>query len=450
MPRIPSLKQAVKGAAALGLAGTAGAFALSGDEKPTDPTLGGAPIAPMQGPSSVPTAEDSTSRSTTTQTTSKAYTPKPIQAPQLSALEELQIIEPRDLLERQKELAAARRTPEQKAVFGSQLKLLDQEIKDINTRYSKLRSEAKNEAEADAAHAGWARVAETLANAAITIAAAQQGLAKNQNIVGQLQLSRTDWQKEIDSILRRGQEERALYMQEEKALTGEIGERSRRLEIEEERDDRAEEAAVNDVRQAQTNEARDIRQENLQRPRINLKEKADRAEAQARLDLQAAQQNEEGRRAAAPTTTTSTTEREASKEGVSSAGAKAQASQQAAKLKAFGDLTGAVEAIKQSGGDTPNNRKQAADAATLIGMPPSEFETLLKETTGAGMFNLAEPKKAQDILNKYDPRAVSAPGTAEQVANLVNVRQKSTGRVVAMDAAKAAKVLQSQDYEKAD
>jgi hypothetical protein len=449
MPQLQGLKKAVKGAAALGAAGTAGYYALSGDEKPTDPTLGQAPLAPTQAPAAVPTAEDSTSKSTTVQTTQRGYTPKPIEAPQLSALEELQIVEPRDLEERQKELEAARRTPAQKAVFGSQLKLLDQEIKDINTRYSALRTEAKTKAEADAARAGWARVAETLANAAITIAAAQQGLAKNQNIVGQLQLSRTDWQKEIDSILRRGQEERALYMQEEKALTSEIGERSRRVEREEERDYRAEEAALNDVRQAQAGEARDIRQENLQRDRVNLKEKADREEAQARLDFQAAQQNEEGRRAAAPTVTSSTTEREASKEGVSAASAKAQASEKAAKLKAFGDLTGAIEAIKQSGGDTPANRKQAADAATLIGMPPSEFETLVKETTGAGIFNLAEPKKAQDILNKYDPRAVQG-ASQPAVANLVNVRQKSTGRVVPVDAARAAKILQSPDYEKAE
>jgi hypothetical protein len=444
-----------KAALAAGGAGTVGYLATRPDEQPQDPTLGSLPLqAGYAGPSPVPTQEESSSTSTTTQTTSKGYTPQPIQAPKLSALEELQILEPRDLEARNKELAAARRTPEQKALFGQQLKLLDKEIKAINKTYETRRAEVQTKAEAETERAKWAQLAEGLANAAITIAAAQQGLARNQNIVGNVTLTRTDWQNEIDRILKRAQADRSLYMEEEKSKLGEIDKLRGVAERQEERDFRSEEAAVNDVRQEQAGEARDIRQENLLRPRVNAKEKADREEAQARLNMEAAQANERAQQAAASSTTTSTTERQGTKEGTASQQAQQAAAQQAAKLKAFGDLTGAIEALKKSGGDTPTNRKQAADAATLVGIPPSELETLIKESTGAGMFNLAEPKKVQDILNKYDPRAAqqqaASGGAQPPVANLVNVRQKSTGRVVAVDPEKAAKILENPAYEKAD
>jgi hypothetical protein len=141
--------------------------------------------------------------------------------------------------------------------------------------------------------------------------------------------------------------------------------------------------------------------------------------------------------------TSSTTEREASKEGVSAANARQAAQATAKKRETFAKLEGAITALKSKGGDKPAARAKAAEAASLLGIPPSELDSMFTETTGDGLFNLAEPEKVQAILNKYNPDAIQpgAPGAPAAPAALpsgqVRLRHPINGMIYQMSEAEA-------------
>jgi hypothetical protein len=412
-------------------------------------------LAPTGGAGgAVPTSKESKSKSTTTQTTttSSGYVPKDIKAPQLPALQELGIVEPRDLEERQKELAAARRTPEEKALFKNQVKLLDSEIKQLNQAYEARRAEAKDAAEAEALRARWAGVAESLANAAITIAAAQQGLARGQNIVGGVTLTRSDWQQAVDGALNRGMKERQLLSGEQKDLTDVLERKQAQLEREEAREFGAEEQRARDVTQAQQQELADVRRENLRREAARPESAARQAEKQAQLDLEAARASEAGRREAAPRTssTTTVTEREGEEEGVGVAGARTAASQAAAKEKAYANLEGAVEGLRAKASD--QNLQEVRKYAAELGVPAAQVDELIRKTTGEGMWNLPEDKRVRKILDFYNPRKpkgepkdgtkATEPQPAQTPApKVVRIRQKKTGIVIPVSEERAKVML---------
>ena len=44
----------------------------------------------------------------------------------------------------------------------------------------------------------------------------------------------------------------------------------------------------------------------------------------------------------------------------------------------------------------------------MLGIPADEVDTLIEETTGEGLFNLAEEDKVRKILGKYKPGGSSA------------------------------------------
>lgn len=443
----------LKGAGILGAAG-AGLYAMAqGDEPAPEAPL--APPAEFSPPGAVPTSKQSSSTSTTTQTTSRAYEPKPIQAPKLPALEQLEIVEPKDLRAREQELQAARRTPEEKALFSKELTLLRTAIKDTNAKYETLRAQAKDEAEQASQRARWAAVAEGLANAMITIAAAQQGLSRNQNIVGGLNLSRSDWQKEIDQALQRGLQERDLLLREERDRTAATEKQAEGVERREDKASTAEESREQAVRERQAREDQSVKEANLRREELNTGAQSRRQEKQADLTLTAARETEESRRAAAPTTTSSTTTRTGEEEGVSAAGSKAAQSQANAQTKAFAELSGAVARLQKQ--DSPVARDEVKKQATLLGIPDSEQEKLVKESTGAGMLNLAEPETVQAILRKYDPRqrASQSPVATQDTSvrrtdDGVSVRRKSDGKVVVVDPAKAELILRDPGFERVE
>jgi len=452
-------KRLLKGIGTAAGVGGLGYAIFGGGSKPEEMPPAEQSLAPEAGGAgAVPTSKESQSRSATTQTTtsSTGYTPKDIKAPQLPALQELGIAEPRDLEERQKELAAARRTPEEKALFKGQMKLLDSEIKQLNETYAARRAEAKDASEAEALRARWAGVAEALANAAITIAAAQQGLARGQNIVGGVTLTRSDWQQAVDAALSRGQKERQLLSGEQQDLTGVLERKQAQLEREESREFGAEEQRARDVTQAQQQEQADVRRENLRREAAKPEQEASRAKAQAQLELEAARATEQARAGAAPrtSTTTTVTERSGEEEGIAAAGTRAAASERARKEKAYSNLEGAVEGLKAKDNDL--NRQEVRKYAAELGVPAAKIDQLMDETTGEGLWNLAEGSKVRAILDAYNPRrtaAAAAPGGQPAQAQApaapaqVKVRRKGTDLVVPMTPERAKVVLQNPAYE---
>jgi hypothetical protein len=73
----------------------------------------------------------------------------------------------------------------------------------------------------------------------------------------------------------------------------------------------------------------------------------------------------------------------------------------------------------------------------LLGIPADEVDELVSETTGEGMFNLAEPKKVQNILNKYRPGA--ATGAAPAAAGMVDMIAPD-GRELSVPASRVAEM----------
>ena len=348
-------------------------------------------------------SKQTSATSTSRQTTSKEGPIQQVAAPKNPILKQLDIVKPGDEAARLKELFDAQRNPEEKKIFSEQKKQIQDQLAELKTQYGSARAAAKDKGEQDAVTARWAQAAEGLMNAAITIYAAQQGLAKGQNIAGNLQLTRNDWNAEINASLKRAAEERASLFQEERAYAGDLEKTGAELTRGEERAQDKESQAVRDVKQIQAQRDRDIQQENFRREGTNVSTQNTAAEKASQNAFEAAKFNAAQANADRPSTTVQETTRSGTEEG-ERAGGNSVVAQKAAqdKQKAFAELKGALARLNAANGD-----KVALDEvtkqATLLGIPQAEVDQLIKETTGEGLFNLSEPEKVNTVLKKYQP-----------------------------------------------
>lgn len=96
--------------------------------------------------------------------------------------------------------------------------------------------------------------------------------------------------------------------------------------------------------------------------------------------------------------------------------------------KKFQDLEGAVRTLQTDG--SKKNKDAVAKYAGELGIPLEDIDLTIKEASGEGIFNLAEPAKVQGVLDKYRPGGTSpASGikepTPEQVAQFSKLHKIS-------------------------
>ena len=403
-----------------------------------------------QGPADQESSKQMTSTSTSTQKTSRegalvpVVAPPALEAPKkptMTLLEQLDINKPGDEAVRLKELFDAQRTPEEKNIFINQKNEIKNQLAELKKQYGKARDKAKGKGEQDAVTARWAQAAEGLMNAAITIYAAQQGLAKGQNIAGNLQLTRNDWNAEINASLKRAAEERAALFQEERAYAGDLEKTGAELTRGEERAQDKEFQAVRDVKQLQAQRDRDVQQENFRRAGINVTTQNTAAEKAAQNDFEASKFNRQqalqtslanasAANADRPSVITQTVERTGTEEGDRTGGGSPAAKTIAAKQTAYTNLTGAIGRLR-----TDNSDKIAVQDvsknASLLGIDQAGITKIMNETTGAGAKNLAESDVyVENLVNSLIPKPNNAGPAAASSDNVTLVNPDGTAFLV--------------------
>ena len=279
-------------------------------------------------------------------------------------------------------------------------KELTQARKDYVTAYKQALADAKNEKEKKDTITAFAGLFEKLGLAAATFFAARRGAEIGVDAsAGVRQLKPSDW----DSAFSRNMEEyksalasagkiMETEMKEDETLYDRLRrERERREDvalkeklIKEERDFQREKLAAEQTFRSQESEAE-------RRFRAAEAEKERKARLQlGELRLDALAQNK-----------------------ALSADSKAKvaaAKVDQTKMKAAAQLNGALEALIKK--DSPEARKQLANAATILNIPQEEVDLMIKEGTGEGFFNLKDADVARQAAAKYTSQVGQPPNSA--------------------------------------
>lgn len=277
--------------------------------------------------------------------------------------------------------------PEVEQAFATRQTALQSALTDAKSAFEKSLAQAKTEADRRDTITQWASIAESLGHAMVKYFAASTGARTGQLLGSRLQLQKYDWQKDLDRSLEKLKADTA----EAKTMFGITKE-----------DVEAQAKQLGEERKTALGEREDIARQRAKTSEALLMEKA-RAGQRAEEDYASAynrflmEQAQEQQRAG----------REAVKE------TKELGKQETEKQKTFARLSGALASLEKK--DTPQARKQLEEAATLLEIPPEEIDELVKETTGEGVFNMAEPSKVQAILSKYRPGAGAAPAATGMV-----------------------------------
>lgn len=262
-------------------------------------------------------------------------------------------------------------SPEVASQFAERQQALQASITDAKRIYQESVAKARSEADRREAIATWGSIAEQLGQAMVKYFAAREGARTGTLLGSKVQFQKYDWQKDLDRSLKRLDTDLAaakstlnIELESAKEQLGEIG-TERREAIAERRD----------VARQQFMAGADV---------LEAGEKQKAASVEDYIRQQREQQKEE------------------------KAAQKEESKTLADQRKNYAKLQGALASLKEK--DTPAARKQLGEAASLLDIPPVDVEELIKETTGEGAFQVAEPEKVQKILNKYKPKGgVAAP-----------------------------------------
>lgn len=269
-------------------------------------------------------------------------------------------------------------SPEIEQAFATRQASLETALNDAKSVYERAISTAQSAADRREAITRWASIAESLGQAMVKYFAAREGARTGTLLGSKLQFEKYNWQNDLDRSLERLKTDTAnaktilgITREDVEAQAKQLGEERKTALSEREA-----------VARQRAGTAEDVTKEQM---RAEARTVEDYIAAQNRFAMEQEQQRQ----------------REATKE------TKETGKQETEKQKTFAKLTGALASLEKK--DTPQARKQLEEAATLLEIPPDEVDELVNETTGAGMFNLAEPKKVQAILEKYRPGAGAAP-----------------------------------------
>lgn len=299
-------------------------------------------------------------------------------------------------------------SPEVEQAFSARQAELQSALSDAKGIYESAVSTAKSEADRREAITQWASIAESLGQSMVKYFAAREGARTGTLLGSKLQFQKYDWQKDLDRSLEK--------------LKADTSEAKTRLGLARE-DVEAQAKQLGEERKTAVAEREDIARQRAKSAESLLSEQT-RAEQRSAEQYASdynrflmEQEQEKGREARA----------EAKEQ---KAATKKESEVDLAKQKTFAQLAGAVASLEKK--DTPQARKQIEETATLLGIPPDEVDELVKETTGEGMFQMAEPKKVQAILDKYRPSAAPAAaqtsGQPTTQAATVTVKDKTTGQ----------------------
>lgn len=284
-------------------------------------------------------------------------------------------------------------SPEVASQFAERQQALQASITDAKRVYQESVAKARSEADRREAIAAWGSIAEQLGQAMVKYFAAREGARTGTLLGSKVQFQKYDWQKDLDRSLKRLDTDLAaakstlnIELESAKEQLGEIG-TERREAIAERRD----------VARQKFMAGADV---------LEAAEKQKAASVEDYIRQQREQQKEE------------------------KAARKEESKTLADQRKNYAKLQGALASLKEK--DTPTARKQLGEAASLLDIPPVEVEELIKESTGEGMFQVAEPEKVQKILQKYKPSA-SAPAAAPAGA----VQFRLNGKIYTIPADKA-------------
>jgi hypothetical protein len=262
-------------------------------------------------------------------------------------------------------------SPEVASQFAERQQALQASITDAKRIYQESVAKARSEADRREAIAAWGSIAEQLGQAMVKYFAAREGARTGTLLGSKVQFQKYDWQKDLDRSLKRLDTDLAaakstlnIELESAKEQLGEIG-TERREAIAERRD----------VARQKFMAGADV---------LEAGEKQKAASVEDYIRQQREQQKEQ------------------------KAAQKEESKTLADQRKNYARLQGALASIKEK--DTPTARKQLGEAASLLDIPPVDVEELIKETTGEGAFQVAEPEKVQKILQKYKPKGgVAAP-----------------------------------------
>lgn len=284
-------------------------------------------------------------------------------------------------------------SPEVASQFAERQQALQASITDAKRVYQESVAKARSEADRREAIATWGSIAEQLGQAMVKYFAAREGARTGTLLGSKVQFQKYDWQKDLDRSLKRLDTDLAaakstlnIELEGAKEQLGEIG-TERREAIAERRD----------VARQKFMAGADV---------LEAGEKQKAASVEDYIRQQREQQKEE------------------------KAAQKEESKTLADQRKNYARLQGALASLKEK--DTPTARKQLSEAASLLDIPPVDVEELIKETTGEGIDNLAEPEKVKKILNKYKPGA-AAPKAAPSGA----VQFRLNGKIYTIPANKA-------------
>ena len=284
-------------------------------------------------------------------------------------------------------------SPEVASQFAERQQALQASITDAKRVYQESVAKARSEADRREAIATWGSIAEQLGQAMVKYFAAREGARTGTLLGSKVQFQKYDWQKDLDRSLKRLDTDLAaakstlnIELEGAKEQLGEIG-TERREAIAERRD----------VARQKFMAGADV---------LEAGEKQKAASVEDYIRQQREQQKEQ------------------------KAAQKEESKTLADQRKNYARLQGALASLKEK--DTPTARKQLSEAASLLDIPPVDVEELIKETTGEGIDNLAEPEKVKKILNKYKPGA-AAPKAAPSGA----VQFRLNGKIYTIPANKA-------------
>ncbi len=304
-------------------------------------------------------------------------------------------------------------SPEVEQAFASRQASLQSALSDAKSIYDQATSTAKSDAERRDAATQWASIAESLGQSMVKYFAAREGARTGTLLGSKLQFQKYDWQKDLDRSLERLKADTAeaktslgIAREDVEAQAKQLGEERKTAISEREA-----------VARQRAGTAEDVTKEQM---RAEARTVEDYIAAQNRFAME---QEQEKQKAARETAKEQKLETKKSTEDL------------AEKQKNFAKLSGALAALEKK--DSPQARKQLDEAATLLGIPADEVDELVSETTGEGMFNLAEPKKVQNILNKYRPGA--ATGAAPAATGMVDMIAPD-GRELSVPASRVAEM----------
>lgn len=281
--------------------------------------------------------------------------------------------------------AQERQLPEEvRKQFDVRQQALSQALSDARGVYQQAVSQAQSAADRREAMIQWASIAESLGQSMVKYFAAREGARRGQAIGSSLQLKGYDWQKELDRSLEK------LKQQTDQAKTT-LGLATKDVETGMEQ--------LGEERKELVRERQDVARQRASAAEEGVKQemRTEAASVEDYIRQKAAEEKEAARQAQAE-------QREAAKQ--TAAEQKAQAAELKTKQKSYSKLEGALRAIAKK--DSPQARKEIGDAASMLGIPADEVDTLIEETTGEGLFNLAEEDKVRKILGKYKPGGSSA------------------------------------------